>query len=144
TSRDRQQLADREALYRQVLDHLPLMVRIRDPDGALKLENRAVQGTEVQSWGSLDLRDASASEKLSDFGRLVWQTQKATLMSGTTQERQLVVGAGEGEQSGFQAYRLIAFPIFNADGVLRALGSLAVEETEQVRARLSLAALAAD
>lgn len=144
TSRDRQQLADREALYRQVLDHLPLMVRIRDPDGALKLENRAVQGTEVQSWGSFDLRDASVSAELSDFGRLVWQTQKATLMSGTTQERQLVVDAKEDDQAGFRAYRLIAFPIFNTDGVLRALGSLAVEETEQARARLSLAALASD
>ena len=144
TSRDRKRLEDREALYRQVLDHLPLMVRIRDPEGKVELENRAVHGSDVESWGSFDLSDATLSSELPALGQLVWEAQKSTLISGIPQERQFVLTGKDITQADFRAYRIIAFPIYDVGGGLRALGSLAVEETDQARARLALAALASN
>lgn len=144
TRRDRHHLAERESLYRQVLDHLPLMVRIRDPEGCMKLENAAVRGSDVESWGSLDLCDGGLSSELPPLSQLVWETQRETLRTGISQERQFVSRGTSVEQADFRAYRLIAFPILDNKGELRALGSLAIEETEQARDRLALSALAAD
>ena len=144
TWRDRQHLAERESLYRQVLDHLPLMVRIRDPEGCVKLENEAVRGSDVESWGRLDLRGSGRSSELPPLSQLVWEAQRETLLSGTLQERQFISRGTDQHQVDFRAYRLIAFPILDNKGGLRALGSLAIEETEQARDRLALSELAAD
>lgn len=144
TRRDQQRLAEREALYRQVLDHLPLMVRIRDPEGRVKLENNAVRGSDVESWRSLDLCGVESSSRLPPLSRSVWEAQREALRSGAPQERQFISSGESEDKADFRAYRLIAFPILDNKGELRALGSLAIEETDQARDRLALRELAAD
>ncbi|MGN5593623.1 response regulator [Stutzerimonas nitrititolerans] len=144
TQRDRQRLAGRESFYRQVLDHLPLMVRIRDLHGQVKLENQATRSSEIAKWGSLDLLNAGDDVHMPTLSRLVRDTQRETLQSGRLQERQFVIGDSEVDGAGFRAYRLIGFPIFDIDGRIQGLGSVAVEETEQERDRRALSELAAD
>lgn len=142
--RGRRRLAERESFYRQVLDHLPLMVRIRDLQGQVRLENKATRTSDVAQWGRLDFQGADDDARLPPLSRLARETQRATLQSGKAQERQFVIGDSDTDQADFHAYRLFGFPIFDGDGRVQALGSLAVEETEQARDRRALAALAAD
>lgn len=144
TRRDRRYLAERESLYRQVLDHLPLMVRIRDPEGCVKLENAAVRGSDVEGWGRLDLCGGNLNRELPPLSQLVWEAQLETLRTGISQERQFVSRGTDEKQADFRAYRLIAFPILDNKGALRALGSLAIEETNLARDRLALRELAAN
>ena len=143
TQRDRQRLAGRESFYRQVLDHLPLMVRIRDLQGQVKLENRATRTSEIARWGSLDLLNTDDDTPLPPLSRLVRDTQREMLKSGRPQERQFVIGDDSVDGS-FRAYRLIGFPILDTNGRVQGLGSVAVEETEQARDRRALSELAAD
>lgn len=140
--RYRRYLTERDVLYHQVLDHLPLMVRIRDLSGQIRFENRATQGSEVAEWGSLDLLDANQGPSLPPVSRVVWETQRDALQKGTSQERFFEIG--DVEQGDYRAYRLISFPIYDVDGRARALGSMAIVETAQARDRRSLASLAAD
>lgn len=142
--RGRRRLAERESFYRQVLDHLPLMVRIRDLQGQVRLENKATRTSDVAQWGRLDFQGADDDARLPPLSRLARETQRATLQSGKAQERQFVIGDNGTDQADFHAYRLFGFPIFDGNGRVQALGSLAVEETEQARDRLALSALAAD
>jgi len=144
TRRDRQLLAGRESFYRQVLDHLPLMVRIRDLEGRVRLENRATRSSDVARWGNLDLLSTDDGAMLPPLSRLARETQRETLLSGKPQERQFVIEGNGAEQGGFHAYRLIGFPIFDVDGRIQRLGSVVVEETEQARDRLALSELAAE
>lgn len=141
TRHDRAQLVERETLYRQVLDHLPVIVRIRDLDGRLRLENRAAQqaGT-IAQWADLDLQ--GSGKALPPLGRAVREAQIGVLREGRSQEQQIELG--ERRDGDFAAYRIMAFPIRDLQGRLRALGGLAVEETVQARARHALADLTAD
>lgn len=141
THRDRERLIQRETLYRQVLDHLPVMVRIRDLEGRVRLENRSArQAGELASWNDLDFKGEGGS--LPPLGQVARQAQLDALQQGAPQERQ--VELGEQSQESFAAYRLISFPIRDPNGRLYALGGLAVEETAQARDRHALAELAAD
>lgn len=140
--RYRRHLAERDALYHQVLNHLPLMVRIRDLSGQVRFENLATRGSEVADWGSLDLLDAEQGSRLPPVSRVVWESQREALQKGVSQERFLEIG--EVDQADYRAYRLISFPIYDVDGRARALGSMAIVETDQARDRRSLASLAAD
>jgi two-component system sensor histidine kinase/response regulator len=140
--RNRQRLAEREALYHQVLDHLPLIVRIRDLSGSIQFENQAAKLSEFAAWSNLDLGNEACTVDMSPLNRLVWQTQRDTLRSGVPQERDFEVGRAD--DADFRAYRFIAFPIYQANGMPRALGSLAIDETQQMRNRYALASLASD
>lgn len=140
--RYRRHLAERDMLYHQVLNHLPLMVRIRDLNGQVRFENLATLGSEVADWGSLDLLDANQGSRLPPVSRVVWEAQRDALQKETSQERFLEIG--DVEQADYRAYRLISFPIYDVDGRARALGSMAIVETAQARDRRLLASLAAD
>jgi signal transduction histidine kinase/DNA-binding response OmpR family regulator len=143
TRRNRKHLAEREVLYHQVLNHLPLMVRIRGLTGQVKFENRAtLKSEEVARWGSLNLSDINPGNELPPLTRVLWQIQRDTLHSEAPQTRHFETG--EVEHPDFRAYRLISFPIHDTNGQPRALGSLAIDETEQARVRHALASLATD
>jgi two-component system sensor histidine kinase/response regulator len=143
TRRNRKHLVEREVLYHQVLNHLPLMVRIRGLTGQVKFENRATLiSDEVARWGTLDLLDVNPGNELPPLTRVVWEMQRDTLNTEAPQTRHFEMG--EVEHPDFKAYRLISFPIHDTNGQPRALGSLAIDETEQARVRHALAKLAAD
>jgi two-component system sensor histidine kinase/response regulator len=138
--RDRQRLAEREMRYRQVLDHLPLAVRIRDLQGRLRLENRMARSTpQIAQWNDLDLHSDSA---LPPLGQAVRDAQRGVLAYGKPQDQQIELG--DSQAPGYAAFRVMGFPIHDLQGDLRGLGSLAVEETAQARDRHALAELAAD
>jgi two-component system sensor histidine kinase/response regulator len=139
--RDRQQLAEREMLYRQVLDHLPLAVRIRDLRGRLRLENHmARRNALIAQWGDLDLRAGDSA--LPPLGQAVHDAQRGVLAHGKPQHQQIELG--DSQSPDYAAFRVMGFPIHDLQGELRGLGSVAVEETAQARDRHALAELAAD
>lgn len=141
TRRDRHRLAEREMLYRQVLDHLPLVVRIRDLRGRVRLENRLARSTpQVARWNDLDLHAGDGA--LPPLAQAVRDAQRGVLAYGRSHEQQ--VEMGDSQAPDYAAYRVVGFPILDLQGELRGLGSLAVEETAQARDRHALAELAAD
>lgn len=137
--RHRMRLAQREAFYRQVLDHLPLLVRVRKPDGKYLLENQLARDSHLLTHQDLSLQQDQADTNLPPFSREVWLTLRATLLEGRVCERRLI--QGDFRSPDFEAKRLIGFPIWDTRGQLVALGSIALNESEQVRSRLALQAL---
>ncbi|WP_166800651.1 response regulator [Pseudomonas aeruginosa] len=137
--RHRKRLAQREAFYRQVLDHLPLLVRVRNPDGKCLLENQLARDSHLLTHQDLSLQQDQADTHLPPFSREVWLTLRATLLEGRVCERRLT--QGDFRSPDFEAKRLIGFPIWDTRGELVALGSIALYESEQVRSRLALQAL---
>lgn len=137
----RQHLSRREAFYHQVLDHLPLQVRIRDLQGRQLLQNRLTRERQVV-LPDLPLECAAAGGSLPTLSREAWQVLREVLHSGQVCQRQLLQGrVGSAE---FKAYRVLGFPIWSRPGHLLALGSVALDETTQVRDSQALQALTED
>lgn len=137
--RNRQQLAQREALYRQILDNLPLQVRIRDLQGQALLENRMAREGEMAHVAHLPLQATQPDSRLPALAQNIWQTQRATLHSGMLEAHEF--SRGNFQDQSFKAYQIMAFPIRDHQQALLALGSLVVDETPLIRSRESLQAL---
>src|SRR5690606_12686055 len=97
---------------------------------------------EVARLGSPAVSDINPGNALPPVTRVLWQIQRDTLNTEAPQTRHFEMG--EVEHPDFKAYRLISFPIHDTNGQPRALGSLAIDETEQARVRHALASLATD
>lgn len=135
--RSRKLLANREVLYRQILDQLPLEVRVQDLAGQIHLENRLAfnntQRAHPTPLNAMGFPSAGLSQ------RLVYLLQR--VKASATLAHQDIVQGKPGEER-FYAARLVGFPIFDAQQRLFALGSLAIDQSSSVQSQHDLQQLA--
>ena len=140
TRASRLQLQQREALYRQILDHLPVQVRVRDRNGRFLLENRLAAEQAEGAERDLPLAD----DKAQPIGKAyeAWNGLRQVLGTGGSHESYYSIGHHAGPH--YASYRLVAFPIYDAEHVLRSLGTVVVDETRLSMKREALRSLTAD
>lgn len=132
--RYREMFADRKALYRQLLDQLPLQVRVRDLTGRMRLQNQLAADSPYSITANLPLNDAQPL--LEPLAKHAWHLQRRVKQQGRVVLEHIVHGTHTDAQ--FYALLMIGFPIFSPHGKLIALGSMAIDQTEQVRTQHAL------
>lgn len=133
---------EREALYLQLLRHLPTRLRIRDTRGRMLLDNRPgdVDGMLLQE--NLPLDRPQSPDTLPPVSLRVWEGLREVLASGERQEMSIALPAAEGRPA--RVYRQIFFPMFNGQRRITALGSLLIDETDLHDTANALRALTSD
>jgi two-component system cell cycle sensor histidine kinase PleC len=135
TERRRHDEALREAvaLQRNLLDHSPAIIAIRDLEGRFQLVNRAyeqlfeVDRSEIEGKLASDVMSEEFARRLADYDRHVIQSGESL-----THEHDATFVDGPG------TLLSVRFPVRNAAGALTGVGSIAVDVTERRRAELAL------
>ena len=123
------------ALQRNLLDHSPAIIAIRDLEGRFRLVNRAyerlfeVDRSEIEGKRAEDVMPEEFARRLVDYDRHV-------IASGEplTHEHDATFVDGPG------TLLSVRFPVRNATGALTGVGSIAVDVTERRRAEQELKA----
>lgn len=138
----RRRRAARETLYRQLLRHLPIRLRIRTPQGKMLLDNRPNEQNAMVLQEYLPLDCAEPPDTLSPLSRRAWHGLREVLASGERTEMSIELPANrEGEAL---AYRQIFFPILDSSQRITALGSLLIDQSDLHSTAKALRALSDD
>ena len=138
--RSRHLLATRESLYRQLLNQLPMQVRVRDLNGMMIIENDHARRGMFDIAKDLFLNKNTT--ELTGLSLSTWELQQEIKHKLAFKERQIV--SGSHTDIDFYAVKLIGFPIFDPQHKLIALGSIALDETNLERRRQALQVLTHD
>lgn len=131
----------RETYYRQLLEHLPIRLRIRDLRGRVLTDNRPHERSPVLQ-DDLPLDCMELPDTLPPLSRRAWQGLREVRAHGRRTEMSIELPA---ERAGeVLAYRQIFFPVFDGSRRVAALGSLLIDQSDLYATATALRALTDD